>query len=293
MEFEDGATPVTGRSDTTAWIPGREAWETIKTHARSGKATIIVRGVKMSLFGILPGRAVSEAKVSISVSPDSVGAPIFYRDVPLPFNFAKEKMELIQWRLGDISNPERPPIAIENLPVCGNCHTFSRDGSTLAMDVDSGGDKGAYAITPFEEQTFLSKDRLITWNDFRRDQGAISFGLLAQISPDGRFVASTVEDRVIFLGKEGTKLEFSQLFFPVKGIVAYYDRAAKTIKALPGRPIRISASRIPRGVLTGNTSFLRRPHSRKPSSTIKRRTSCSPSPSPPSSSAESSSSRIP
>lgn len=234
VEFEDGAPAVTGWSDTTAWVPGPKEWETIKTHSKGKKATIVVRGVKTPLMGLLHGRAVSEARTSITVSSDSVGAPIFYRDVPLPFNFAKEKMELIQWRLGDISNPERPPVAIENLPVCGNCHTFSRDGSTLAMDVDSGGDKGAYAITPFEEQTFLSKDRLITWNDFRREQGAISFGLLAQISPDGRFVASTVEDRVIFLGKEGTKLEFSQLFFPVKGIVAYYDRAAKTIKALPG-----------------------------------------------------------
>jgi tetratricopeptide (TPR) repeat protein len=120
------------------------------------------------------------------------------------------------------------------MPVCGNCHSFSRDGSVLAMDVDSGGDKGAYAITPITEQIFLTREKLITWKDFRRGQGSDSFGLLAQVSPDGRFVAATVKDRVIFLGQEGAKIEFSQLFFPVKGIIAFYDREKKQILPLPG-----------------------------------------------------------
>jgi len=232
IEFEDGGEPVLSKSNTTEWTPSPNAWESIKKRTLEKKATMTIRGVK----GLLPffSRTLTEAKVSFSTSPDSCGAPIFYRDVPLPFNFAKEKMELIQWRMGDISKSERPPVVLENLPVCGNCHSFNRDASVLAMDVDSGGDKGSYIITPTEEQIFFTREKLITWNDFRRDQGAVSFGLLAQVSPCGRYVATTVEDRVIFLGKEGGKIEFSQLFFPVKGILAYYDTQTKVMRALPG-----------------------------------------------------------
>jgi hypothetical protein len=31
---------------------------------------------------------------------------------------------------------------LDNMPVCANCHTFSKNGPTLAMDVDYGNDKG-------------------------------------------------------------------------------------------------------------------------------------------------------
>ena len=33
---------------------------------------------------------------------------------------------------------------LENLPVCGNCHSFSGNGSVLGLDVDYGNDKGGY-----------------------------------------------------------------------------------------------------------------------------------------------------
>jgi tetratricopeptide (TPR) repeat protein len=236
FDFEDGGKSLTAWSDSIAWVPDPKLWETVKKRTTGKKATVTVQGMQSNFITKLLSlsRPLSAGKVVISTSPDSAGAPIFYRDVPLPFNFAKEKMELIQWRLGDISKSERPPIVLTNLPVCGNCHSFSRDASMMAMDVDSGGDKGAYVISPVEEEIFFTRDKLITWNDFRRSQGKISFGLLAQISPNGKYVASTVQDRVIFLGKEGSKIEFSQLFFPVTGIIAFYDREKKQILPLPG-----------------------------------------------------------
>ena len=236
IDFSDKSSPITVSSDSTRWIPPSAVWEAVKRKTVEKKATVTISGVKKSILGKIFTRnsTLSRNSVTISTSADSVGAPIFYRDVPLPFNFAKEKMELIQWRMGDISKNERPPIVLTNLPVCGNCHSFSNDASVLAMDVDSGGDKGAYVITPTSEEIDFTPDKLITWNDYKRKEGGISFGLLARISPDGKYVACTVLDRVIFLGKEGKKLAFSQLFFPVKGIVAYYDRAIKQIKALPG-----------------------------------------------------------
>ena len=229
IQFADGGKAVEASATTTEWTPDKDVWETIKSRSINKNAKITVYGSKKSLFG---NRTVSKNAVTITTSSDSVAAPIFYRDVPLPFDFAREKMELIQWRLGDISKSERPPVVLENLPVCGNCHSFTPDGKTLAMDVDSGGDKGSYAITNLEEQTFITRDNLITWSDYKRDEKEPTFGLLAQISPNGRYAAAAVKDRVIFLGRKN--IVFSQLFFPVKGIIAIYDRETKNLFSLPG-----------------------------------------------------------
>ncbi|MFC1538369.1 tetratricopeptide repeat protein [Candidatus Latescibacterota bacterium] len=234
IEFENSDANVVAESDKMEWGPEREIWETIKKESLEKNATVTISGIQKSLIGklISLNKTLSKNSITISTSADSVGAPIFYRDVPLPFDFAREHMERIQWRLGDISKSERPPIVLQNLPVCGNCHSFTPDGSTLAMDVDSGGDKGSYAITPIEDNIFLTRDKLITWSDYKREENEPTFGLLAQISPNGRYVLSAVKDRVIFLGRKN--LAFSQLFFPVKGIIAYYDRESKQIKSLPG-----------------------------------------------------------
>jgi Flp pilus assembly protein TadD len=234
ITFKDGDAPVTTGSKIMEWRPDNTLWETIKRRSLSSTATVTISGVRSSLAGAVLSRfkPVSRRQLTFSTSPDSVGAPILYRDVPLPFDFAREKMELIQWRLGDISKSERPPVILENLPVCGNCHSFNHDGTIFGMDVDSGGDKGSYAVTPVEKEIYLSRDKLITWSDYRREDGETTFGLLAELSPDGKYVASAVKDRVIFITRE--KLMFSQLFFPVKGIVAIYNRSNNEIKPLPG-----------------------------------------------------------
>lgn len=35
---------------------------------------------------------------------------------------------------------------LQDMPVRANCHSFSKDGKTIAMDVDAIDDKGAYDI---------------------------------------------------------------------------------------------------------------------------------------------------
>ena len=120
-----------------------------------------------------------------------------------------------------------------NVPVCANCHSFSADGTLMGLDVDYANDKGSYAILRVEEQTVLDPGKVITWSDYKRDANEPTFGLLSQISPDGNYVVSTVKDRSVFVPKPDD--EFSQLFFPIKGILAVYDRQTdKTFSALPG-----------------------------------------------------------
>jgi Flp pilus assembly protein TadD len=52
------------------------------------------------------------------------------------------------------------------------------------------------------------------------------------VSPDGRYVVSTVKDRAVFVATPD--IMFSQLFFPIKGILVVYDRETKQFQALPG-----------------------------------------------------------
>jgi Tfp pilus assembly protein PilF len=161
-----------------------------------------------------------------------VGDSIFYREVPLPFIEAVQDPSRIRWRFGSVDSLEQPPVVLEDLPVCGNCHSFSGDGSTLGLDVDYGNDKGGYAILPVSQQMVLNDEKIITWSDYRKDDGEGTFGLLSQVSPDGRYVISTVKDRAVFVATPG--IEFSQLFFPIKGILVVYDTETGTYTPLPG-----------------------------------------------------------
>jgi len=229
IRFEADDATVTADVDTTAWTPDAEQWESIKLRSMESRAVVTVVRRPRVLGLRVPG---ARDSVAITTSCDSVGAPIFYRDVPLPFRFALRNVPMIKWRLGSVASAEPPPTVLTNLPVCGNCHSFSADGGYLGMDVDLGSDKGAYALTPFEPTTLLSRDRLITWSDFVRGEKVPTFGFLPRVSPDGRFVLAGVKDRAVFLPRED--MLFSQIFFPVMGILAYFDRTTRRIEALPG-----------------------------------------------------------
>lgn len=205
-----------------------ESWKKIKRISQGKPVKLVVLGLARSH----PDTIVSGGEVMISTSRDEVGAPVFYRDVPLPFEYAYKNLDTIRWRLGDIAADGPTHIMLENLPLCGNCHSFSQDGRILAMDVDYANDKGSYVISSISQETRLTPAEIITWSDFKREDGEMTFGLLSQVSPDGRYVLSTVKDRSIFVPVDN--LPFSQLFFPIKGIICVYDRETKRFWSLPG-----------------------------------------------------------
>jgi len=228
IEFEDDEGCLSALTRTTRWAPTDEEWEAIKRRSVEQDAEVAVIGVNHAS----PKRILSAARTTIRTSEDEVGAPLFYREVNLPFVDAVRDPSLIRWRFGEVSSKGAPPIVLEGLPVCGNCHSFSADGSILGMDVDYANDKGSYAIVQVDEEIVLDQDNVITWSDYERDEKELTFGLLSQISPDGRYVVSTVKDRSVFVPTPD--LEFSQLFFPLKGILGVYHGGTGTFSALPG-----------------------------------------------------------
>lgn len=228
FEFQDGAPPVQAVSRESHWCPDPQTWATLKQRSISQPAQLVVEGFRASE----PDHPLSQGRISFSTSADEVGAPIFYRDVNLPFIEAVKDPSDIRWRFGEVSLTNPPPVVLGHMPVCGNCHSFSADGQTLGMDVDYANSKASYAIVPTAPNMALKPKDIITWDDFRRQDGELTFGLLSQVSPDGRWVVSTVKDKSVFVPMPDRA--FSQLFFPIKGILAVYNRESRTFSALPG-----------------------------------------------------------
>ncbi len=210
------------------WRPEAQVWDEIKKRTLAKQAVVTVVGFNRWN----PSKALSAGRCRIETSTDPVAAPLFFREVHLPFIDAVKDPSMIRWRFGAISSEQQPPVVLENLPVCGNCHSFSADASVFGMDVDYANDKGSYAVLGVQPQMTLDKGVIITWSDYKREERGATYGLLSQVSPDGRYVVSTVKDESVFVPKPG--LEFSQLFFPVKGILCIYDRQTGAFKSLPG-----------------------------------------------------------
>jgi Tol biopolymer transport system component len=219
--------PPAAANPVRRWRPDPQDWDRIKGLWRSGTGIVTITGFSGDTLGV----ALSRGHVKLSLSEDPVGAPIFFRDVPLPFRHVLANLDSIRWRLGEVSRYESRTL-LTGMKVCGNCHSFTPDGKTLAMDVDYGSDKGSYVIADIHPRTVLSKDQVISWSDYLRDDKEPTFGLLSQISPDGRYVVSTVKDRSVFAPVDD--LYYSQRFFPVSGILVVYDRQTQRFSPLPG-----------------------------------------------------------
>jgi tetratricopeptide (TPR) repeat protein len=228
LEFPDERGRLAFLSQRPEWTPTPAEWETIKQRSRGKSASVTVLGYQREG----PARILARGQVGLSTSEDEVGAPLFYREVNLPFADAVKDPSRIRWRFGAISSTNPPPIVLEHLPVCGNCHSFSRDGGVLGMDVDYANNKGSYVVTRVAKEMVLASSEIFTWDDYKRDDGEQTLGLLSQVSPDGQAVVSTVKDRSVFVPRPD--LAFSQLFFPVKGILAVHHRNGGGIQALPG-----------------------------------------------------------
>lgn len=238
--FEESATIASAKG----WQPPEPIWEAIKRASVTNELTLSVYGLGGTPDA--PGGDVpisSKGSVSFSTSIDPVGAPIFYRDVPLMPSRTKEgvvkplsddAVPLVAWRLRDVSKPSSR-VVLRNMPTCANCHSFAADGSRMSMDIDGpDGDKGAHATMAVSARISVERDDIFSWNDFGPSQGQSgkSAGLFPRISPDGRHVAATINEQVYV--QNYMDFRFLQTFYPTKGVIAVYDQASGQIKKLPG-----------------------------------------------------------
>ncbi len=214
----------------TKWQPSKLLWDSIKNNAREGKVYFEVsRSHARS-----DSRKQRPVRIYFSFSTDSVGAPILYREIPLPFAWAEEHPDSMTYRLVNVASEHPPQTVMKKFLVCGNCHSFSNDGKIMGLDFDAAHrDKGGYFIAEIKDSMIFDTSNYLSWNKMQPQK---SFGMFSKISPDGRYVATTIRDRVVSrnFGYVPEKRAFSQIFFPVNGILAIYDRQTNTLKELPG-----------------------------------------------------------
>ena len=229
---------------TRTWIPGSAVWSEIKKHSVGHPARVTISGFRDRNLR----DAVSRGTVAIETSKDPVGAPIFYRDVPLMPSesekgvikpLAAAAIPLIAWRLRDIAEP-RSKVVLEGMHTCANCHSFSADGKTLGMDLDGPqNDKGLYAISAVQPRMSIRNEDVITWKSFQdQPSGPMRVGFLSAISPDGRYVATSVGaeqdlSRNYYVANF-KDYRFLQVFFATRGVLAVYDRTTGSRQSLAG-----------------------------------------------------------
>ena len=225
------------------WVPDAETWAMIKQHSVEHPATVEITGVTDTASD----SPVSQGQVTLTTSKDPVGAPIFYRDVPLmPSEGAKNFIQplapsslfLINWRLRFVDQPESR-LLIHDLHTCANCHSFSADGKTMGIDVDGPkNDKGLYAVVPIRANMSIRNQDMVSWNN-DMSVGKSRVGFMSQVSPDGRYVLSTFAGQgqdipSSFFVQNFKDYRFLQVFFPTRGILAVYNRATGRREPLPG-----------------------------------------------------------
>jgi tetratricopeptide (TPR) repeat protein len=221
-----GNVLLRSKSYQPMWRPDSIEWQQLK-HQQLNQPFTFTSIAPKGRLSFYPS-----CKIQFTFSEDSVGADIFFRAVTLPFSYAVKNVNTIEWYMGNVDG-RKPRKMLDNLPVCGNCHSFSTEQPLLAMDVDYGNDKGSYVIASTIDTSILKADNIITWSNFKRNDGEPTYGLLSQISPDGNYVLSTVKDLSIFVAIDDN-MAYSQLFFPIKGIVGIYDRKNETFSSLNG-----------------------------------------------------------
>ena len=97
------------------------------------------------------------------------------------------------------------------------------------------------------KQTAIRTQDVIKWPTVRDPKiPRLRAAFMSQVSPDGRYVVSTIDDPDAAQRAGGRTLEdkyyvanfldyrFLQVFYPTRGILAWYDRVPNSLEPLPG-----------------------------------------------------------
>jgi len=216
---------ISETTDKLKWSPDEAQWDSLK----------MLSDFNDIYFTVKRSGSQNPASVALKLSRDSVNAPVLYRQMPIPFLIAEKKLDSMSFKLIDFGSKKPPHIAMKGFPVCGNCHSLTGNGDKIGLDLDAGlRDKGGYFVSDIKDTITFDLSTYTSWSKLENRR---TFGLFSKISPDGRYVVTTVKDRVViknFRMPPAENIKYSQLFFPVNGHLAIYDRQTKTLKELPG-----------------------------------------------------------
>ena len=100
VEVDHRGTLFSGILSQQQWKPDESLWKTIRENSVEKPAVITVLGINPDKRG----EVFSKGQIKLITSRDSVGAPVFFRAVPLPFSYATSHLDSIKYMLGDVSS---------------------------------------------------------------------------------------------------------------------------------------------------------------------------------------------
>jgi hypothetical protein len=181
FDFQDGGEPMSFLSDAKEWTPCEEDWATIKQRSLERPAQVSILGVQRSH----PKMLLSGARISISTSQDAVEAPIFFREVPLPFIDAVKDPSRIRWRFGSVAKREEPRLLLDGIPSCATVIRSARR-QDVCDDVDFASDKGSYMISPVRKRMRFRKTKLLLGATMIGRTGRARLGFWRRFRPTAR-----------------------------------------------------------------------------------------------------------
>jgi Flp pilus assembly protein TadD/Tol biopolymer transport system component len=123
----------------------------------------------------------------------------------------------------------------------------------MGMDVDGPqNDKGLYAIVPVGREMKITQENIVAWSTFNGKLGGkVRVGFMSRVSPDGSYVATTINDPgkgqsdsarrkfpqdlvMNYYVANFKDYRFLQVFYPTRGILAWYSRSSGILTPLPG-----------------------------------------------------------
>ena len=236
-------TPMQAAAHT--WTPDTNTWEKIKKHSVTGPAQIIITGLSRHD----PKHELPSGQVSIQTSKDPVGAPIFYRDVPLMPSetekgvikpLAADAIPLIHWRLRSIDQPQSR-VLLEGMHTCANCHSFSTRRQDHGHGPGRTAERQGPVCTGFRQAADRHPNKdMVSWNPSQdRQFGSNRVGFMSQVSPDGQYVLTMVSadtDRALkqLLRGQLQRLSLSASVLSDPWHPGWYNRATGERHSLPG-----------------------------------------------------------
>jgi tetratricopeptide (TPR) repeat protein len=112
------------------------------------------------------------------------------------------------------------------------------------MDLDGpANDKGIYTLIPVQRKMTINAKDVIEWSTSAgKLTGEIRVGFMSQVSPDGQYVVTMIQGPGSaqknslnnFYTANFKDYRFLQVFYPTRGILAWYSRETGKLQPLPG-----------------------------------------------------------
>ena len=116
----------------------------------------------------------------------------------------------------------------------------------MGMDLDGlQGNRGMYFLAQVAPEMTVRKADVIQWSSPEgKLKGNIRVGFMSRVSPDGQYVATTVNPAAMTAGSDAPPsnyyvanfkdYRFLQVFYPTRGILSWYSRQTGVLRPLPG-----------------------------------------------------------